>query len=62
MRWLDTINELNELEFEQTPGDSEGQGCLVCCSPQGCKESDTAQELNNNNKGLDEHLLLKNLQ
>ena len=24
---------LNEHEFEQTPGDSEGQGSLVCCSP-----------------------------
>ena len=23
-------------------GDSEGQGSLVCCSPQGCKESDMA--------------------
>ena len=23
---------LNEHEFEQTPGDSEGQGSLVCCS------------------------------
>ena len=28
-------------EFEQTPGDSEGQGSLTCCSPWGCKESDT---------------------
>ena len=25
----------------QTPGDSEGQGSLVCCSPRGGKESDT---------------------
>ena len=24
---------LNEHEFEQTPGDSEGQGSLVSCSP-----------------------------
>ena len=24
----------------QTLGDSEGQGGLVCCSPQGCKELD----------------------
>ena len=29
---------LNAHEFEQTPGDSEGQGSLVCCSPWGCKE------------------------
>ena len=27
---------------EQTPGDSEGQGGLACCSPWGCKELDTA--------------------
>ena len=27
-------------EFEQTPGDSEGQGSPVCCSPWGCKQSD----------------------
>ena len=25
--------QLNGHEFEQTPGDSEGQGSLVCCSP-----------------------------
>ena len=28
---------LNGREFEQTPGDSEGQGNPVCCSPQGCR-------------------------
>ena len=28
---------LNEHEFEQTPGDSEGQGSLACCSPWGHK-------------------------
>ena len=25
-------HRLNGHEFEQTPGDSEGQGSLVCCS------------------------------
>ena len=34
MRWLDGING---HEFKQTPGDSEGQGSLVCCSPWGHK-------------------------
>ena len=34
-------------EFEQIPGDSEGQGSLVCCSPWGCKELDTTEQLNN---------------
>ena len=28
-------------DFEQTPGDSEGQGHLVCYGPWGRKESDT---------------------
>ena len=31
---------LNGHEFDQTQGDSEGQGSLTCCSPWGCKESD----------------------
>ena len=33
--------QLNGHEFEQTPGNSEGQGGLVCYSPWGHKESDT---------------------
>ena len=28
-------HQLNGHEFEQTPGDSEGQGSMVCCSPWG---------------------------
>ena len=35
-------------EFEQPPGDSEGQGNLVCYSPWGCKELDMTERLNNN--------------
>ena len=31
-------NQLNGREFEQTLGDSEGQGSLVCHSPWVCKE------------------------
>ena len=31
---------LDVCESEQTLGDSEGQGSLVCCSPWGCKEVD----------------------
>ena len=45
MRRLDatTVNVVLGLfghESEQTPGDSEGQGSLACCSPQGRKESE----------------------
>ena len=32
-------HQLNGPEFEQTPGDSEGQGSLACCSPRGCKHT-----------------------
>ena len=31
-------HRLNEHEFEQILGDSEGQGSLACCSLWGCKE------------------------
>ena len=37
---------LNGPEFEQTPGDGEGQGSLVCCSLRGCKKLDTTEQLN----------------
>ena len=33
-------NQCNGHEFEQTLGDGDGQGSLVCCSPWGHKESD----------------------
>ena len=41
-------HRLNGHEFEQVLGDGEGQGSLVCCRPQGCKESYTTEGLNNN--------------
>ena len=40
-------HQLNGHEFEQTPGDGDGQGRLACCSPWGQKESDTTEWLNN---------------
>ena len=36
-------HRLNGHEFEQAPGDSEGQGNLSCCSPWGGKELGTSQ-------------------
>ena len=35
--------QLNGHEFEQSPGDGEGQGTLACCSPWGLKELDTTE-------------------
>ena len=37
-------NQLNGYEFEQTPGDTEGQGS---CSPWGHKELDKTEQLHN---------------
>ena len=37
----------NGHEFEQTQGDAEGQGSLVCCSPRGRQEPDKTEQLNN---------------
>ena len=39
-------HRLNGHGFERTPGVSDGQGGLVCCSLWGCKESDTTERLN----------------
>ena len=46
VRWH---HQVNGKKFEQTPGDSKGQGILVHCSPWDHKESDTTHQLNNNN-------------
>ena len=40
-------HQLDGNEFEQIPGDSEGQGSLMCCSLWGRKESVTTEQLNN---------------
>ena len=43
-RLLDGIT--NVMDIEQAPGVGDGQGSLACCSPWGCKESDTTERLN----------------
>ena len=36
VRWFEGYHRLNgHDELEQTPGDSEGQGSVVCCNPWG---------------------------
>ena len=42
MRWFDGVNG---HEFEQTLGDTEGQGSLACCGPWGRKEMDPNEQL-----------------
>ena len=41
VRWH---HQLDGHEFEQTLGDGEGQGSLVCYSPWGGKESDMTKQ------------------
>ena len=43
---------LDGCEFEQTPGDREGQGSLVCCSPRGRKELGVTERLDNKTQAL----------
>ena len=40
IRWLDGH------EFEQALRVGDGQGSLACCSPWGCKELDTTEQMN----------------
>ena len=46
-------HRLNGREFEQAPGDGEGQGSLACCSPWGHKELDMTDCMNRNNNFVD---------
>ena len=41
-------HQLNGHEFEQAPGNGDGQGSLAGCSSWDCKESGTPEQLNNN--------------
>ena len=45
-------HRLNGHEFEQTLGDTKGQGSLACCSPWGRKESDVTEQLNDDSMFL----------
>ena len=43
-------HQLNGHEFEQTPGDGEGQGSLACCILWSVEKSDTTWGLNKNSQ------------
>ena len=50
VRWLGGITDSMGHEFEQAPGDGEGQRSLVCCSPWGHKELNMTGQMSNGNK------------
>ena len=45
MKWLDGITDSINMSLSKL-GDGDGQGDLACCSPRGCKESNTTEWLN----------------
>ena len=58
---------LDGLDFEQAPGDGDGQGSLVYCSPWGHKESDTTEwldwtDMQKNQNGLFCHHIQKKIE
>ena len=54
-------HRLKGHEFEQTLGDGKRQGSLAHCSPWGCKESDTPQRLNSNERNKIPHAAQRGL-
>ena len=50
-------HQLYGHEFEQAPGVGDRQGSLVCCSPWVCKELDTTEQLNSNEKNSFQNIL-----
>ena len=46
MRWLDGVTDSMDMSLSKLWELGDGQGGLVCCSPWGCKESDTIEQLN----------------
>ena len=54
------FHRCNAHELEQTLGDGEGQGGLVCCNPWGCEELDRTWQLGKNNMRIF-HVHLKSM-
>ena len=52
MRWLDGIIDSTQMSLNKLQEINEGQGSLARCSPWGCKESDTTEQLNNSRKRI----------
>ena len=54
MKWLDGITKSMDLSLSKLQGIFLTQGSLAYCSPWGCKELDTTEQLNNNSLQLDD--------
>ena len=51
MRWLDGITDSMDMSFSKLQEMMKDKGSLACCSPWGCEESGTIEQLNSNNRG-----------
>ena len=47
MRWLDAIIVSKDMSLSKLREMVKDRDALVCCSPWGCKESDTTEPVNN---------------
>ena len=48
MRWLDSITDSMDMNLSKLWETIKDKGRLACCSPWGCKESDTTWRLDDN--------------
>ena len=49
MRWLDSIPDSMDMSLSKLPEIvKDREAWHACCSPWGCKELDTTEQLNNN--------------
>ena len=46
MRWFNGITDWMDVSLSKLQELVDGQGSLACCSPWGCKELDTTEQLN----------------
>ena len=52
IRWLDGISDSMDMSLSKLRETVKDWESLACCSPRGCKESDTMEQWNNNGQRM----------